>query len=269
MRKNAGYRLDEAICIYDLAEQIGIEVRFSDIPSMEGMLYCNPDPVIILSSLRPLGRRSFTCAHELGHFHYGHGTVVDKLVGKSIKTGFDSKEFAADCFAGALLMPKMAVQRAFFLRNWSMEGSTPGQIYSISNYFGVGYSTLIHHLSKSLRLLPGPRAEQLFKVGPRRAQAQAVGWESDEKVWVVDPHWSGRAIDAEVGDLMLVRGEPDFEGNCIERYDRWADGRLFRACHPGIGKFREGSGWSAFARVSRRSFVGRSIFRHLPEGDDQ
>ena len=106
MRKNAGYRLDEAICVYDLAERLGIEVRFTDIPSMEGMLYCNPDPVIILSSLRPMGRRSFTCAHELGHFNYGHGTVVDDLVGKSHKTSFDSKEFIADCFAGALLMPK-------------------------------------------------------------------------------------------------------------------------------------------------------------------
>ena len=150
MRKNAGYRLDEAICVYDLAERLGIEVRFTDIPSMEGMLYWNPEPVIIVTSLRPLGRRSFTCAHELGHFHYGHGTIVDELVGKSPKIGFDSDEFLADCFAGALLMPKMAVQRAFSLRNWSIESSTPGQIYTVSNYFGVGYSTLVHHMSTSL-----------------------------------------------------------------------------------------------------------------------
>ena len=85
MRKNAGYRLDEAICVYDLAETLGIEVRFADIPSMEGMLYCNPDPAIIVSSLRPSGRRAFTCAHELGHFQAGDGTTVDDLVGGSEK----------------------------------------------------------------------------------------------------------------------------------------------------------------------------------------
>ena len=50
-RRDAGYGLDEAICVFDLAEQLGIEVRFTDIPSMEGMLYCNPEPVIIVTSL--------------------------------------------------------------------------------------------------------------------------------------------------------------------------------------------------------------------------
>ena len=265
MRKNAGYRLDEAICVYDLAGRLGIEVRFTDIPSMEGMLYCDAEPVIILSSLRPMGRRSFTCAHELGHFHYGHGTIVDKLVGKSPKIGFDSTEFVADCFAGALLMPKMAVQRAFSVRNWSIEGSTPGQIYTVSNYFGVGFSTLVHHLSKSLRLLPEPHAEELLMVGPRKAQAQVLGWESADKVWVVDSHWSGRAIDVEVGDFILAQRETDHEGGCLEGVEVSGNGRLFRACQSGLGRICNASGWSAFVRVSRRAFVGRSIFRHLAE----
>ena len=175
MRKNAGYRLDEAICVYDLAEGLGIEVRFADIPSMEGMLYCSPEPVIIVSSLRPAGRRAFTCAHELGHFHYEDGTTIDDLVGKSDKAGYDPKEFIADCFAGALLMPKMAVEQAFAVRNWPVQNSTPSQIYIISGYFGVGYSTLINHLWKSLRLIPGSHAENLLKAGRRKAQSQALG----------------------------------------------------------------------------------------------
>ena len=129
MRKKADYRLDEAICVYDLAERLGIEVRFADIPSMEGMLYCNPDPVIMVSSQRPSGRRTFTCAHELVHFHSGDGTTIDELVGKSDKAGTDPKEFMADCFAGALLMPKTAVERAFALRNWSAQNPTAGQLY--------------------------------------------------------------------------------------------------------------------------------------------
>ena len=45
----------------------------------------------------------------------GTDTIVDELVGKSSEIGFDPKEFAADCFAGALLMPKMAIERAFSL----------------------------------------------------------------------------------------------------------------------------------------------------------
>ena len=268
-RKNAGYGLDEAICVYDLAERLGIEVRFADVPSMEGMLYCNPEPVIIVSSHRPAGRRIFTCAHEIGHFHSEDGTTIDDLVGKSDKAGSDPKEFIADCFAGALLMPKMAVERAFAIRNWSIESSTPGQIYMISSYFGVGYSTLVHHLWQSLRLIPSSHAAELLKVSRRKAQAQVLGWESAETVWMVDSHWKGRAIDVEVGDFVEVLGNPAFEGECLEDAGVSRGGRMYRACQPGIGKLSASLDWAGFVRVSRRTFVGRSIFRHLPEEDSE
>ena len=76
VRTRAGLGLEEAVCVYDLAEHLGIEVRFTDIPSMEGMYYLASEPSIILSSLRPPGRRVFTCAHELGH-HSNGGNCSD------------------------------------------------------------------------------------------------------------------------------------------------------------------------------------------------
>ena len=266
MRKNAGYRLDEAICVYDLAETLGVEVRFADIPSMEGMLYCNDDPVIIVSSQRPPGRRAFTCAHELGHFQAGDGTTVDELIGGVVRADIDSKEFIADCFAGALLMPKMAVERAFSLRNWSARNPTAGQVYVVSEFLGVGYSTLVHHLWKSLKLLPGSLAENLLKHNRRKAQAQALGWETESTVWIVDPHWNSRPIDMEVGDLVHLHEDSEYEGSCLEDAGLSCSGRLYRACHPGIGRLSAATGWAGYVRVSRRNFVGRSLFRHLEEG---
>ena len=265
MRRRAGSPLDEAICVYDLAEQLGIEVRFADIPSMEGMYCPELGPAIVLSSLRPSGRRAFTCAHELGHHNNGDGTRIDQLVEKSNQSKLDTKEFAADCFAGALLMPKMAVQRAFALRGWDIQECTPGQAYTVSNYFGVGYSTLIHHMRSGLRLLPNAYADALLKVSPRQAQSQALGWQSQDTIWIVDSHWKGRPIDVEAGDLVFVRGQPTFEGDCLAEFQDTRQGRLFRAHQPGIGRFCGGSDWSAFVRVSRTAFVGRSIFRHLEE----
>ncbi|MBI4524756.1 MAG: ImmA/IrrE family metallo-endopeptidase [Deltaproteobacteria bacterium] len=269
MRRSAGYRLDAAICVYDLAERLGIEIRFLDIPSMEGMYYRASEPAIILSSLRPPGRRVFTCAHELGHHNQRNGTHVDHFAEQWKRPGWDSKEFAADCFAGALLMPKMAVERAFTLRQWKISESTPGQVYRISTYFGVGYTTLIHHMRTALLLLPQSHAEALLKVNRRQAQALALGWETPETVWVVDAHWTDRAIDVEAGDLIFVHGQPSSEGNCIERVVEAEGGRLLRASQPGIGRLEDGSGWSAFVRVSRRGFVGRSLYRHLEEPDDE
>ena len=88
-------------------------------------------------------------------------------------------------------------------------------------------------------------------------------------MWVVDTQWSGRAIDVEVGDLILAQGETDYEGGCLEGVEVSGNRRLFRACQPGLGKVCNASGWSAFVRVSRRAFVGRSTFRHLAEASGE
>ena len=269
MRNGAGLPLDEAICVYDLAERLGIEVRFVDIPSMEGM-YCRElGPAIILSALRPAGRRAYNCAHELGHHSNGDGTQLDQIADELTRNRFDPKEFAADCFAGALLMPRMAVQRAFVLREWSIRKCTAGQVYTLANYFGVGYSTLVYHMRSSLRLLSNDHAATLLKVNMRRARAEALGWESPAQAWIVDSHWKGRSIDVEVGDLILVRGRPIVEGVSVAQVQDTKDEILFRALKPGISRFSGGSDWAAFVRVSRREFVGRSIFRHMAEVEDE
>jgi len=266
LRIQAERDLYESICVYDLAESLGVEVRFYDLPSMEGMYYHSIKPHIILSSLRPLGRRSFTCAHELGHYCQRAGTKVDELVenwGDNPQS--DPKELAADCFAGALLMPKTAVERAFAIRNWSIAECTPDQIYIISNYFGVGYTTLIYHLNTSLSLITKLHADRLLKTKLRQAQALALGWKTSKTIWIVDRYWTGRPIDIEVGDYVFVRGKSIFEGICMELAEIRVDGILYCAVQPGLGRLDDQSEWSSFVRVSRKNFVGRSIFRHLEE----
>ena len=73
----------------------------------------------------------------------------------------------------------------------------------------------------------------------------------------------------EVGDLIFAHEQPTAEGNCVERVQDIRKGRLLRAHSPGIGKLTRSTGWSAFVRVSRRGFVGRSLFRHLEEIVDE
>ena len=267
-RLHLGYGLDHAVCVYDLAEKLGIEVRFLDLPSMEGMYTSASDPTIIISSLRPPVRRTFTCAHELGHHNRGDGVQIDEFVEQWNRPGFDPKEFAADCFAGALLMPKMAASKAFVVRGWSMERCTPGQVYMVSGYFGVGYTTLVHHLRSALQVLPDSRARALLKVSPRKAQSMLLGWHTPDIVKVVDAHWTGRAVDMEVGDLLFVRCGVQAECASLELSSELEGGRLFKAVIPGIGRLEAGIHWSAFVRVSRRNYVGRALYRHWEEAYD-
>ena len=268
-RREVGYGLDHAICVYDLAEKLGVEVRFLNLPSMEGMYLSASVPIIIISSLRPPGRRAFTCAHELGHHKWGEGVEIDEILEQWDRPRLDPKEFKADCFAGALLMPKMAVSRAFTVRGWCMEDCTPAQVFSIASYFGVGYTTLIHHMRSALQVLPSGHAQSLLKVRPRTAQSLLLGLHTPHNVTEVDVHWMGKAVDVEVGDLIHIRCGAQFEGACIELSSDVGQGRLFRAARPGIGRLRASTGWSAFVRVSRPGFVGRSLYRHLEEVENE
>ena len=267
-RRKAGLGLDHAVCVYDLAEKLGVEVRFLDLPSMEGMYSSASCPTIILSSLRPPGRQAFTCAHELGHHNRSDGVQIDELMEQWDQRHFDSKEFMADCYAGALLMPKMAVSKAFTVRGWRMGECTPAQAFLVAGYFGVGYTTLIHHMRSALKVLSDRHAQVLLQVNPRKAQSLCLGWEMPCRVVVVDPHWAKRAIDVEVGDCIFVCDGAQAEGVCIEPMLGVGHGRLIRAARPGIGRLEASTTWSAFVRVSRRDYVGRSLYRHWEETDE-
>ena len=267
MRRAAGRDLYGPICVFDLAESLGVEVRFIDIPSLEGIYVAGAQPNIILSSMRPPGRTAFNCAHELGHHNNGDGTVVDNLLDSKRDPQLLMQEFASDCFAGALLMPKMAVQRAFALRGWNTDETSPAQVYAVSHYFGVGYSTLIEHMHRALGLLEKPKAAALSKIKPRQAQAMLLGLDVPEPVIPVDDFWTHHPIDVATGALIFAPGIPSVEGNCVELLDAVHGGSLWRAMQPGIGKIENSAGLSAFIRVSKQGFVGRSVFRHLPNDD--
>lgn len=268
-RLASGYGLEEPICVYDLADKLGVDVRFFDLPSMEGVYSPGSPPTVIVSSLRPSGRRAFTCAHELGHHDRGDGLEIDELAEHWGRPRYDPKEFSADCFAGALLMPKLAVSKAFAIRGWCIEESSPEQISMVAGCFGVGCTTLIHHLRSALLLLPDRQARALLKVPPRRAQSLLLGWETQNDVVVVDDHWTGRPIDVEVGNHILVHGHAEFEGSCLRPFTEVKQGALFLAARPGIGRLETGEGWSAFVRVSRPNYVGRALYRHWEEVADE
>ena len=268
MRKSAGLGMTEAMCVYDLAERLGIEVRFVDVGSMEGVYLRASPPTILLTSLRPSGRRAFNCAHELGHYNNGDGSTADDLIDTGRQANLDPKEFAANCFAGALLMPKTAVERAFRLRGWEPSRCTPDQVYVVSNYFGVGYSTLIHHMYRALGTISRQRAGHLLKTTARQARTQALGWDSRETTWFADMHWTNRAIDLDVGDCLYVEGQVGPAGRHLQLVQSTMFGQLFRALSPGISRIaNENNGWASFVRVSARGYVGRSVYRHLEAVD--
>ena len=113
------------------------------------------------------------------------------------------------------------------------------------------------------------RAEALRKFSPRSLRAQILGALTQQPLIVADEAWSGTAIDAEVGHLLLLPGGVIASGDAVSAVADLPGGRLFEAKRPGLVRLtRSGSDWAAFCRIARTAYVGRADFRHLEDDLD-
>jgi len=266
-RRQAGLDQINPICIYDLAEKLGVPVRFTDI-NMEGIYTRLPKPCIQLSVERSPPRRVFTCGHELGHHVFGHGVTVDAVQADSETLGDNSpNEVLANNFAGFVLMPTPGVRGAFGRRGVTPATADEITYYAIASNFGVGYATLITHLRYGLRELPDKRAIALGKASPKAIRQTILGADRPEPLLYVDAHWVARPIDAEVGTLIVLPTGTAVDGAVLESTGAHARGDIWRAVRTGIGRVTIGT-TTLFVRIAREKFVGLARYRHLEEDDD-
>ncbi|MBI1785922.1 ImmA/IrrE family metallo-endopeptidase [Candidatus Sumerlaeota bacterium] len=270
LRREAGLQFEEPLCVYDLAIELGIDVRFFNIPSMEGVYSRDESPKIIISSLRPPGRQAFTCAHELGHYILGHGTRYDELVEQRLSAReSDPHEFQADCFAGTLLMPHAAVRHGFKVRGWQPHACSPIAFYTVSNWLGVGYASLIHHMQFALAMIDPGRAEWLKRFQPKELRASILKRESRENLIVIDEHWQRSPVDAQVSDILISPPNTRFDGIILETLEETYHRGVFRATQPGTGRIHNDAlSWTTQVRVSRKNYAGRACYRFQEEVSD-
>lgn len=263
----------DPVCIYDLSADMGLDVWFQKIASLEGMYVRLSPPRIFLGAERPAGRRAYTCAHELGHHVLGHGTKVDELREECGEPGsFEPEEYQAQVFAGMLLMPKLALASALSERGWSPETANAEDLYCLASLFGVGFESIIRHMQFGVGMLPRHRAEAMARIRLPEVRAALAGAEQAAyPLVVVDALWRGRPVDVEVGDRLLTPRDFFCEGTNLHLVTERGGRKLWQALSPGRCRFYlRDRDWGIFVRVSRKCFEGRSQFRHEPEvpGDE-
>ena len=270
LRKRIGATLRDSVSPYAAAEQLGIEVRFMDFPSMEGMYVAGASPKILLSSLRPQGRRAFTCAHEIGHHVFGHGEQFDELISqKSAMRRKDIKEFAADSFASFFLMPKSVIDNGMTARGYKYRTLKPTEVFRAASWLGVGYSTLVNHMLYTLSLIDNEKSEELLQVQPREIKTQLLGVSINTELHIVDHHWLGRPIDCQVNDYVLLPKNVVIERPELFSIVEHEKGILLKAEKSGLARaeLRE-KNWASFLRVSPSQYTGRSCYRFEEEVDE-
>lgn len=268
VREEYGYDFRSPLCAYELADRASVKVQFVDDVSMEGVYVALTKPTILLSSLRPLARRAFTCAHELGHHVFGHGSTIDQLRDDVERGIFSPNEFLADTFAGFVLMPAQGVKRAFAIRGLAAPTATPEQVFAVASSLGVGYQTLIGHMEYSLRYIKTPRANLLRKSNLTQIRRRLLGFSATEPLVMADQHHAHGTLDAEVGMLVLLPHGAAADSNGIEPLQDTPNGTVFRAIYPGLVRVSlPDHDWGVVVRVSRKEYAGLAKYRHLEEVD--
>jgi len=274
VREEAGQPFGTPVNVYDLCEKLTpkVRVRFADY-SMEGCYQRSDRPLIEVSALRPLGRRAFNTAHELGHHALGHpGMRIDEQIGEGkADPASGPEEFAANAFAGFLLMPKLGVRRAFAARGWKIPSALPEQCFTVACHFGVGYLTLVNHLAYGLREISRDRAAELGRVGLPVIRRALLAGQGSDRLWVADRHYLMPTLDAEVGTTLILPlgSQPEFDHLRLE-----ADlptGRVFTPVRPAMTRVEAAGGWVVMVRIARYQYSGWSTNRHLEleDGDDE
>jgi Zn-dependent peptidase ImmA (M78 family) len=270
IRDEKGYDPRTPLCIYELCDRLGLKVRFVDDVSMEGFYRASGSPTILLSSLRPLSRRAFTAAHELGHHVFGHKSTIDELKEEAESGVFIPEEFLVDCFAGYLLMPPLGIKRALASRGLDAATASPEDVYRVACSFGVGYTTLADHLAYALKLIPAARAETLRKIKLPQIRERLTGISLKEHLIIADQWHAAPTIDAEVGNLVLLPTGARSDTDQIEPVSDVASGSLFRALRPGLARTTvPGTDWAVIVRVCRAQYAGLAKYRHLEETDGE
>lgn len=268
VRERAGIHRLDPINIFDCAEKLNVDVRFIVGGTFEGM-YEKDRRVIILPVDRPSGRRVFACAHELAHWRYKHGSMLDDAA--TVECYNDRpEERLANMFAGYVLMFPPAVESARVALGINYSTCSSQDLFTLASWFGVSYASILGHLRWALGKLSQRRYEELKKVTPRTIRSLYLSGRESPHLVVFNQLIPRMPIDLEVGDLALFPHGVAFNSRCFTMIETQTSHTLVEAVSPGVALLNKtGNEWAAVARVMRRGYTGRSVFRHLESDDDE
>jgi hypothetical protein len=257
----------EPLSIFDVCDKLNVSVRIYD-NNMEGIYSINKKgthPTIILSNKRPLPRRFFTCAHELGHHVFGHGSKFDEMLDVSNNAGSKHPdEILVDAFAGHLLMPVSGIETEFIKRNWNIQNSSPVEFFTIASLFAVGYGTLLFHC-KANQLISDSKFNELSRTKPAKLLTTLLGESiKNSHFKIIDNRTQVSVIDIEVSNYIIFPEKMNIEGSHLTKLSQTSLGDAYRAEKSGIVRVSSfDRNLNTFVRIQKSNYTGLAEYRHL------
>jgi len=173
-------------------------------------------------------------------------------------------------FAAFLLMPKSIVQKALKERQINPQRIEPMQIFRMASHLNVGYGTLINHLTWTLNLLGRQQCKNLLRTQPKVLKAQFGGSPQGEVI-IVDGLWQDRAVDLEIGDILVLHGDATlYETPLLSSAGTVDRQRTYRAVSRGYARAFDKSGdWAINIRIASKHYEGLARFRFYPDPEEK
>jgi hypothetical protein len=171
------------------------------------------------------------------------------------------EEHAADVFARYLLMPPRAVHAGFRSRGCDPASPTPLQVYIVSSWLGVGYSTLVNHMALTLNLYGAAIRDALLKTPVKQLKQLAASVATTCDVWIFDAMWAGCTVHTQLGDVIRGLSVKPSPGNVLVDcgINTWV------CTGVGEGLFGVNSGGLVRICASQRDYIGFYKYRYFPE----
>jgi Zn-dependent peptidase ImmA (M78 family) len=252
----------QVVPIIDNIGFFGAQVWFRDAATYDGTYSPGGLNLIVLSSLRPLGRINYTAAHELGHHLFGHGEVIEE-VREGTTDGFhygsnQNNELLANAFAANFLMPRALIDDQLKMRGIENRKVTPLDLLAISSALGVGYSTLAYHMCYILRSYSRNKLDELLRDNPRKIKQTVLGKNIGGDLIYIDQHWNRPTADCRIGDMLCFPPGSVAPGAQLTKVPGGGSIDIYEARQ--TGEVIVAGNKPTTVRVGKRGFTGRSLF---------
>lgn len=204
---------DEPIDVFKIVQDEGIWLVSKPLGAgLYGFYLREGDATgIVVNANHPETLQRYTAAHELGHHVLGHESHLDGP--DDVKGPIErarANELAAQVFAGNLLMPLQAVNRALRRQGVARQASpTAAQAYMLARDLDVSFSAAVWQLV-NLRRLNHQAADNYVRAGAAAIKRELRSGDHPEgnnraDLVLLDQRSNGLAAVCRIGDELRVR----------------------------------------------------------------
>lgn len=172
-RRELGLGIEPVADIFDLLERQGlIVIRYPvEAKGLSAFIARDEDDyVVFINTKMTLGRQIFSAAHELGHYRMHRASLKLNICTPGAFSDSDPAELAADCFAGAFLMPPEGLRKVFRERFGDGATVTPREVIILQHTFRVSYAAMTVAL-RNAGLITQPQYKKLREYGSQENAA--------------------------------------------------------------------------------------------------